>query len=181
MKPTFIHDAVLPQPEPYRQMALAQPFQSVSFGPITFHGIAPCELPNPLVHWIETTYPMLEPTLSFFRQSPAGQQEPHYVHTDTDMGDWTGLFYLTPDPPAGDGTVFYAPRRPDAAWDDETAWDREGFVFARWNRLLLFPADVPHSRALRDNYGNGNTARLIQVVFGRQKVGSSWPLRSARP
>ena len=52
-------------------------------------------------------FPAATPTLSFFRKSPAGQEEPHWIHTDVDMGDWTALLYLNPDPPAGDGTVFW--------------------------------------------------------------------------
>ena len=42
----------------------------------------------------------LTPTLNFVRQSPAGQVEPNFIHTDADMGDWTALYYLTADPAA---------------------------------------------------------------------------------
>jgi GNAT superfamily N-acetyltransferase len=167
-------DDVLDDPHGYRQAALAGRFGAVPLGADVFQGI---QLAPPTVaEWLQTRTPTVQVSLSFFRQSPEGQADPHYVHSDAMMGQWTGILYLTPDPPQGDGTAFYehrdGSRQADLAdlprydLDDDTAWGRWLTVSAQFNRLLLFPATYFHARALRDNYGVGDEARLIQVLFG---------------
>jgi hypothetical protein len=174
----IVLDNVLPEPESYRAEALARGFTSVPLGPKVFHGIQIDQV-GALPAWIAQRYPRLEPHVSFLRQSPAGQAEPNYVHSDTDMGDWTGILYLNPDPAAGDGTVFYRHLGSgalesacgvdvlEAEWSDPSKWARVCQVFARFNRLLLFPSRRFHSRAILENYGAGDESRLIHVVFGR--------------
>jgi len=179
MSALTVVDDVLPDLAAYRAQALRQPFGDLPAGPVVFHGFAPP--PNDTVaQAITARWPTLTPTLSLLRQSPLWQVEPTYIHTDADMGDWTALLYLTADPPADDGTTFwreaatgarsYDPRVPAAAWTDLEAWEAWTTVAARPNRLVLFPAGYYHSRALVDNYGAGDTARLIQVTFGTGAV-----------
>lgn len=176
----LVFDDVLEDAEGYRAMALALPYQSYTLGLATFHGIAMA--PPTLSDLIATACPTLKPTLTFFRKSPAGQQEPHFVHSDRSMGEWTGLLYLTPDPPADDGTAFWehvdSGERCDASptvdayttnglrWLATDAWREWHRVAAKFNRLLLFSAAYYHSRALFDNYGQGDAARLVNVTFG---------------
>jgi hypothetical protein len=177
-----VHDGVLADFHAYAHAARGRPFESVTRGATTFHGIAPCE-DSTLPDWIRAHYPRAVPTLSFYRQSPAGQVEPNFIHTDRDMGDWTAIFYLTVDPPPEDGTTFWRDRdtgatastattEADAAaewptWRDADRWEPWHTVDAAPNRLLLFPAPLFHSRAIVDNYGTaGRDARLVQVVFG---------------
>ena len=172
-------DDVVINPRLYRDAALAHRFASVEAGPDVFHGIAACadpELPTLLMRALPAG---AAPTLSFFRQSPAGQVEPNYLHTDAMMGDWTAILYLNPDPPAGDGTSFWRRRETEddrgAVIDDTMVdlaqWERWHHVDARFNRLLIFKSDLYHSRAIAENYGEGDEARLIQVVFGRGTLG----------
>jgi GNAT superfamily N-acetyltransferase len=169
-------DDVLDDPHGYRQAALAGRFGDVPIGADLFRGI---QLAPPTVtEWLQARTPTVQVSVSFFRQSPDGQADPHYVHSDAMMGQWTGILYLTPDPPAGDGTAFYehldGSRQASLAdlpryvadLDDDRCWGRWWTVAARFNRLLLFPATYFHARALRDNYGTGDDARLIQVLFG---------------
>ena len=73
---------------------------------VVFHGIAPAP-DDALPAWIAARWPGLTPTRSVLRQSPAGQVEPTFIHTDDDMGDWTAIAYLTADPPPDDGTTFW--------------------------------------------------------------------------
>jgi hypothetical protein len=177
----IVFDDVLADPVAYRAAVLARPFGSVSFGPdVTFHGIQVAEdLTVPA--WIAEHFPWLTPTLSFFRQSPAGQREPNYVHTDVDMGEWTAVLYLNPKPPAGDGTTFWRHAATGAlgtvanheqhAWRDLAQWEPVAQIAAKFGRIVLFPAERFHSRALPDNYGMGDDARLVQVVFGTGTLG----------
>jgi hypothetical protein len=155
---TRVLDDVLPDPMAYRAEALAQPFGDVTLGPDTFRGIAACPRGDVALA-AAAAAPGTEPVLSFFRKSPHCQREPNYIHTDEMMGRWTGIYYMNPEPPEGDGTTFWEP--------DEYGFLAVGHVAARFNRLVLFPSEVLHSRALFDNYGQGDDARLIQVVFLR--------------
>lgn len=177
----IVIDDVLPDPLTYRAAALARSFRSIPMGPVTFHGIAECDDPS-LPGWITGRFPSARPGLTFFRRSPAGQQEPNYIHTDRDMGDWTAILYLNPDPPADDGTAFLRHVETGAnastatseaqfhhewrEWRDLAKWTRWHTVSAKFNRLLLFHAPLFHSRAIADNYGDESDARLIQLVFG---------------
>ena len=174
-------DDLLADPVAYREAVLAQPFGDVEVG-VTFHGIAhppDCQV----VDAIAGRWPALEPRVSVCRLSPEGQVEPNYIHSDLDMGDWTAILYLTPDPPVDDGTTFWRRRETGAvshvassgraaqlaegrAWRDVAQWEPVQTVAARFNRLLIFTADRYHSRAIFENYGHGRDARLIQLVFG---------------
>jgi len=170
-----VHDDFLADPLTYRARALAQRFRDVHDGPVVFHGMAPCADPTVPMQLV-ATYPTLRPTLSFFRLSPQGQVEPHAVHTDTSMGTVTALLYLQPDPPTGDGTQFLkhvktgATRTRDnreaADWFTPDAWERVALIEAKFNRLVVFPAALFHSRAIQANYGTDpESARLLQIVF----------------
>lgn len=174
-------DDVLPDIEAYRAAVLQGPFQTMVEGVAAFHGIGPAP-DDSLPQWVEAHFPGVARTLTFTRQSPAGQLEPHYVHSDRSMGDWTAILYLTENAPPGDGTTFWYDRETGAnasetttiedyaaegtAWADQARWVPWYRVPAQLNRLVMFPAPYYHSRSLVENYGTGDTARLIQVVFG---------------
>lgn len=177
-----VFDEVLADPAAYRAQALGLTYESYTLGAATFHGIAMAPLATVMAELIAALCPDRAPTLSFFRRSPAGQHEPNFIHCDRSMGAWTGLLYLTPDPPAEDGTTFWEHRpsgeRADTSetidayamsglrWletDDWTPWYR---VAATFNRLLLFTGPYYHSRSIFENYGEGDQARLVNVTFG---------------
>jgi hypothetical protein len=182
----FVCDDVLPDPLAYRAAVLARPFGTVSFTDVCFHGIQVAEDPT-VPAWITSQFPSLTPTLSVFRQSPAGQVEPNYVHTDRDMGDWTAIVYLNPEPAPGDGTTFWRHKATGAlgsvtrdtvtllderrAWRDLAQWEPVAQIAAKFGRVLLFPAERFHSRTIPENYGTGAHARLIQIVFGTGTFG----------
>lgn len=172
-----VFDDVLSDPVAYRAQALAAPFTTVNLGQ-EFRGIA-LPMDRALSTWFETTFPDLRAGLSFFRRSPVGQVEPNDIHNDVDMGDVTAILYLNPQPADGDGTIFW---RHVGTGITETAepvsgalgharddWEIERHVEARFNRVVVFDAALCHSRALVENYGNGDAARLIQVLFGHRR------------
>lgn len=182
----IVLDNLLPDPLAYRAEALSRTFQDVPIGDAVFKGIA--FAPHTALGAIlASSGPGLVPTLSFFRQSPAGQLEPNYIHTDLDMGDWTAILYLTEHPPAEDGTAFWRWKTTGAvastsgatdasnqaewvAWRDQAQWECWARVPAVFNRLVLFPGAYYHSRALMENYGTGDQSRLTQVVFGTGRL-----------
>ena len=54
----------------------------------------------------------------------------------------------------------------ERAWRDPLQWEEVSRVVAKFGRVLVFAADRFHSRAIPENYGSGDDARLVQVVFG---------------
>ncbi len=168
---------VLKDPMGYREAALTTAFRSYEFGPIVFHGISAMPLDSMVPTLLAVTNPGLEPKLSFFRKSPDGQVEPHFIHTDVDMGEWSSILYLNPDPPEGDGTDFWmhletgaigshVPHERSEQRTDPNNWFLRQHVEAKFNRMGWFPAWYFHSRAIFQNYGEGVSARLTQVTFG---------------
>jgi hypothetical protein len=180
MEPFYVLDDVLPNPDAYRAAVLALSFGDVTIGDDTFRGIAPAHSPDLPIAFERAVPEPIETVLSFFRRSPLGQPEPTYLHSDAAMGDWTGILYLNPRPPDGDGTVFWerlSTGHRYGPWDTEVEraskdlalWVPWHVVAARFNRLVIFRSDLFHSRALPGNYGQGVDARLVQVVFGRRR------------
>jgi hypothetical protein len=178
LKDIGVYDAFLPEPDSYRRFALQQTFRSFEFEHCTFHGIAPLSLSEFVPTAIGKLLAPSVSTLSFLRRSPLGQEEPHFIHTDIDMGDWSAILYLNENPPEGDGTTFWT-HKPTGAIESlvpherseegrsPQGWGARKTVQARFNRLLIFPSSYFHSRAIFDNWGRGDDARLTQVTFGR--------------
>jgi len=173
-----ILDDALDDPETYRAEALTKSFRSFEFERCTFHGIAPVANDSVIPELIKSLFPAARPSLSFFRRSPEGQEEPHFIHTDADMGEWSSILYLNPNPPEGDGTTFWKHRAtgtigsgiPHERSKEGTiigAWEPWERVGAKFNRLILFKSTMFHSRAIPENWGSGDNARLTQVTFGR--------------
>jgi len=171
-----VFDDFLTNPEAYRDAALQSEFRTMVFPEATFHGISipvPPTVPEKLMRLI----PSLRPTLSFFRRSPAFQEEPHFIHTDIDMGEWSSVLYLNPDRPDGDGTSFWThngsgeiestiPHQRSEEGRTSDGWTLRETVLSKFNRLVLFPSSYFHSRAIFENWGKGYSARLTQVTFG---------------
>lgn len=171
----LVIDNFLPMPNIVRVRALKGAFVDVPLGDDLFKNIQPAGITD-AVDELRARWPGLRPQLSFFRKSPRGQIEPNYVHTDALMGDLTAILYLNPTPALGDGTTFWrytetgekepqddGDRRDE--WADATKWEQWATVAATFNRLLLFRAPLYHSRSIPENYGTGDDARLIQVIF----------------
>jgi hypothetical protein len=92
--------------------------------------------------------------LSFARMSPLGQEEPNFIHKDDMHGDYTAILYLNKVYPSGYGTTLYDEN------DDEIL-----ICKAKYNSLFIFPSSVKHSRNTLQNFGEGDDARLVQVMF----------------
>lgn len=171
-------DGVFPNPGAIRAAILAQHVVEVPSDHGMFHGIRP---PSPAIYRAMVAIanehaPGYELTLTFGRQSPKGQIEPNDVHSDSAHATVTGIVYLNPIPAPEDGTLFWRHKgsgQKRGPWDeacqrdshDREAWALWCHVQAKYNRLLLFPSDLYHSRSLVENFGSGDEARLIQVLF----------------
>lgn len=95
---------------------------------------------------------------NFVRKSPLNQEEPNFIHSDEMMGDITCILYLNEVSPVEDGTTIYD--------DDKNPLVK---VYSKYNRMVAFGSNMLHSRNLFENFGEGQNARLVQVIFLKAK------------
>lgn len=147
-----IWDGVLPNPDDYVKEILKGEFIDIDDGPYVFKGIQPRES-DIFSYIVKSMFKGYSVAWNFVRQSPVGQQEPNFIHTDEMMGDKTVLLYLNKTYPQGAGTTLY----------DEN--DPMCVIKYKYNRMCVFDSKQRHSRNLEENFGEGTNARLVQVIF----------------
>jgi hypothetical protein len=133
-------------------------FQDVADGEYTFKNIQSRDKNDEFAKYVSELFIGYKVDLNFVRKSPLNQEEPNFVHTDEMMGDITCLLYLNEQAPEDDGTTIY----------DE---DKKPLLtmYSKFNRMIAFNSDSPHSRNIFDNFGEAQTARLVQVIFLKVK------------
>lgn len=147
-------DNVLKDPKYYVADIHKYGFQDVADGDNVFLNIQPRDIYDEFAQYVTNVFDGYKVSVNFIRKSPLNQQEPNFVHTDEMMGDITCLLYLNEDAPSEDGTTIYDQEEKPLA-----------VVYSRFNRMIAFNSDFLHSRNLFDNFGEGENARLIQVIF----------------
>ena len=155
-------DNFLEDPNKYVIDVLKNEFEDVKAGDTIFKGIQVRTI-DELQYKVEDAFPDYEVTFNFIRQSPLNQKEPNYIHTDEMMGDKTVLLYLNKHHPMEDGTTLYKFNR---VADDYLPMCT---FYAQYNRLVIFDSSIPHSRNMYENFGEGEYARLVQVMFLKKK------------
>ena len=104
-------------------------------------------------------FPDYEAKWNFVRKSPLNQEEPNFIHTDDMMGDITVLLYLSRNHPDNDGTTIYDENHKPIC-----------VLYSKFNRMVAFDSELPHSRNIFENFGEGDDARLVQVIFLERKI-----------
>lgn len=157
-----ILDNVLIDPEKYVKDIHSGEFIDFADGDKVFKNIQPRSNTDMFAR-IAMAYlgPDFYVALNFVRKSPENQIEPNFIHTDEMMGDVTAILYLSKDHPKEDGTTIY----------DENG-DKSCVFYSRYNRMIIFDSELPHSRNILENFGKDEGARLIQVAFLK---GKPWP------
>jgi hypothetical protein len=154
-----VSDDVLQEPNIYVDDILSNEFVDIYDGVNVFQNIQPRdhsdEFTAMVLDFIGPTY---EVVWNFIRKSPKGQDEPNFVHTDEMMGDITAILYLSRQHPDEDGTTIYSEDGNPSV-----------VVYAKFNRMVIFDSKLPHSRNIFENFGQGESSRLIQVAFLKEK------------
>jgi hypothetical protein len=155
----IITDNVIHNPVEYVSEILSSEFIDVFDGVNTFQNIQPRPHDDEFARFaLELAGPVYKVAYNFIRKSPLNQEEPNFIHTDEMMGDITAILYLSRRHPDEDGTTIY---------------DEDGkpscVVYSKFNRILMFDSELPHSRNIFENFGSDDSARLIQVVFLKEK------------
>ena len=153
-----ITDDVIVDVDDYVSEALSLEFSDVTYDGQLYKGMQPRNN-DQFQKFMESNYPDYNVAWNFIRRSPIHQEEPNFIHSDDVMGDLTALLYLNKHAPDNDGTTIYS--------NDEKPMC---VVKSSYNRCLVFPAYMLHARNLFDNFGEGDKARLVQVIFLKQKA-----------
>jgi len=155
----ILSDDVIQDPEQYVKDILDNDFVDIYDGVNTFKNIQPRDHDDEFALVVNDFFPDCDVVWNFIRKSPLGQEEPNFVHTDEMMGDFTAILYLSKSHPDEDGTTIY---------DHDM---KPSFVgYSRFNRMIIFDSALPHSRNLYDNFGQGDSSRLIQVIFLKNRI-----------
>jgi len=156
---TFWHESyIIGRPDEYVRDIFDIGFIDVQDGDSVFKNIQPRPFDDEFGQLISKVFEGYEIVYNFVRMSPAFQKEPNFIHSDEMMGDITVILYLSKNYPEDDGTIFY---------DNN---DKPIFrVYSKFNTAIAFDSRIRHSRSLYHNFGEGDTSRLIQVAFLKQK------------
>lgn len=151
-------DNVLKNPKDYVSDIHLHGFQDVADGHNVFRNIQPRDNNDEFSQFVSNLFIGYKVDLNFIRKSPLNQEEPNFVHTDEMMGEITCILYLNEDAPKDDGTTIY----------DENQ-EPIFTMYSKFNRMIAFTSDAPHSRNIFENFGDGEKSRLIQVAFLKSK------------
>lgn len=119
-----------------------------------------------------------------FRLNYAGELPNNEIHADLGWGTYAAVLYLSEPPDDGSvsGTAFWTHkatgtdriRAGEVAlfeqvkddWNDETKWEQNKFVSAKFNSCIIYRSELFHSRWPFEAFGNTpEDGRLIVVAF----------------
>ncbi len=150
-------DDVIKDPKSYVFDIHTHEFQDLADGDNTFRNIQSRDRYDEFAKYVTNLFDGYSVKLNFIRKSPLNQIEPNFIHTDEMMGDITCLLYLNEVEPEENGTTIY---------------DKDNnplvTMYSKFNRMIAFNADAPHSRNILENFGEGESARLVQIIFLKQ-------------
>ncbi len=156
-----ILDDFLEDVDEHVKEVLSSPFEDIQDGGNVFKNIQ-LRYIDIVSEKLLDLYPGYKVNFNLTRKSPKDQDEPNFIHHDSMMGELTAILYLNKRHPSDEGTKLYFTNA-DGSYDDSV------FMNMRYNRMIVFPSYVHHSRAVIENFGNGDSSRLVQVLFLNSK------------
>jgi hypothetical protein len=154
----LVVENVLKYPNEYVSDIHLHGFEDVADGEYIFRNIQIRGNNDDFAKLVSELFPDYEIAFNFVRKSPLNQEEPNFIHSDEMMGEITCILYLNELSPSEDGTTMYD--------NDKNPLAK---VYSKYNRMVAFDSNVLHSRNLFENFGEGQSARLIQVIFLKAK------------
>jgi hypothetical protein len=147
-------DNIIKDPKAYVSDIHLHSFQDVADGDNIFKNIQPRNNNDEFAKYVTNFFIGYKVNFNFVRKSELNQKEPNFIHTDEMMGDITCLLYLNEQAPEDDGTTIYDKNNEPLLT-----------MYSKFNRMIAFSSDAPHSRNIFDNFGKAKTARLVQIIF----------------
>lgn len=188
-----IQDGFFDDPVAERTRAIASEFKTVEHNGITYRGIALTEDKEHGERIEELLGKKLEgPRTVYWRRNLADETNETYIHSDSQIGAFTAVACLTPRELCRGGTAFWRHKKhgwisqpskdemkaaglPDTPefWKeiyqdgfDESKWELLDVAELKWNRLVVFPSTLFHSRYPKESFGSSpGDGRLIKVFF----------------
>lgn len=154
----LVVEDVLKYPHEYVSDIHLHGFEDLADGQNIFKNIQPRGYNDDFSKLVSELFPDYRIAFNFVRKSPLNQEEPNFIHSDEMMGDITCILYLNEMSPVEDGTTIYD--------NDKNPLVK---IYSKYNRMVAFGSEMLHSRNLFENFGEGETARLIQVIFLKAK------------
>lgn len=154
----LVVENVLKYPNEYVSDIHLHGFEDLADGQHVFRNIQPRGNNDDFAKLVLELFPDYGIAFNFVRKSPLNQEEPNFIHSDEMIGDITCILYLNEISPVEDGTTIYD--------DDKNPLVK---IYSKYNRMVAFGSDMLHSRNLFENFDEGETARLIQVIFLKTK------------
>jgi len=151
-------DDVIKNPDKYVDDIFNQGFYDFADGSKVFKNVH-ARSNDEFEKFILDLFPDYEAKWNFVRKSPLNQEEPNFIHTDDMMGDITVVLYLSRVHPDNDGTTIYDENHNPIC-----------VLYSKFNRMVAFDSELPHSRNIFENFGEGDDARLVQVIFLERKI-----------
>jgi hypothetical protein len=151
-------DNIIKDPISYVSDIHLHGFQDVADGDNVFKNIQQRDANDEFAVYCRELFNGYKVAFNFVRKSPEGQKEPNFIHTDEMMGDLTCILYLNEESPNADGTTIYDN-------DEKPIFT----IYSKFNRMIAFSSVLPHSRNIFENFGQGEDARLVQVIFLKAK------------
>lgn len=153
----FSTDSVIKNPTEYVKEIFDIGFEDVHFDEVVFKGIQ-ARSDDEFSRFILSIFPNYDIAWNFVRHSPYGQKEPNFIHKDDMMGDITCLLYLSQKAPLNDGTTIYDENKSPLC-----------VFYSKFNRMIAFDSNLLHARNIFENFGQDEKARLVQVIFLKEK------------
>ena len=151
-------DNIIKDPVAYVEDIHKHGFQDIADGENTFKNIQPRDNNDEFAQYVSELFDQYSVSFNFVRKSPLNQKEPNFIHTDEMMGDITCILYLNEQAPDNDGTTIYDKDKNPLLT-----------MYSKFNRMVVFNSDAPHSRNILENFGSGEQSRLVQVIFLKAK------------
>jgi hypothetical protein len=144
-------DNIIKDPVAYVDDIHKYGFQDIADGENIFKNIQPRDNNDEFAQYVSELFDQYSVSFNFVRKSPLNQKEPNFIHTDEMMGDITCILYLN-------GTTIYDKDKNPLLT-----------MYSKFNRMVVFNSDAPHSRNILENFGSGEQSRLVQVIFLKAK------------
>lgn len=179
-------DDFLPGPEALalRERALAGGFHTVEHGGVHYHGIG-VDLESDLYFGLTGRLQAevgftVEHKLSFFRLNTRHDLPSTYIHADSAEAEYAAVLYLTLPEQCRGGTAFWRHRESGTVQPqmdanarrlnedglDEGKWELMFMAGMAFNRVIVYPGALFHSRYPQQTWGEGpEDGRLIWCCF----------------
>ena len=134
-----IYNDVLTNPDQHVREVLDLGFEDFIMGGYTLKSIKDRGR-DKIAEFLLAEFPKYSLATNHVRQSPKGQKDPNFIHSDEVMGDLTAITYLNKDVNSKDGTTLY---------DDSK--NPMCILKAAYNRMVVFDCPIKHGRNIREN------------------------------